>query len=83
MALVVVKCRTCSTEFQAREADRKRGWGRFCSKSCKAKDARANPNGRAVAYRREFGGNPQFHWRTGQYEGFTLDADSLEWEGHK
>jgi hypothetical protein len=26
----------CGTEFQARTADVKRGWGKFCSKSCKA-----------------------------------------------
>lgn len=34
--MVIVKCR-CGETFQARAADRKRGWGRYCSKSCKAK----------------------------------------------
>jgi hypothetical protein len=34
--MVTVKCKTCKTPFQARVADRKRGWGLFCSKSCKA-----------------------------------------------
>lgn len=29
-------CKQCSTEFEARNADIKRGWGKFCSKSCKA-----------------------------------------------
>lgn len=33
---VEVTC-VCGNKFQARVADRKRGWGRFCSKSCKAK----------------------------------------------
>ncbi len=33
---VEVKCRTCGLPFMARVADRKRGWGRYCSKSCKA-----------------------------------------------
>jgi len=33
---VVVKCKTCGLPFTARVADRKRGWARFCSKSCKA-----------------------------------------------
>jgi hypothetical protein len=28
---------SCRMKFQAREADRRRGWARFCSKSCKAK----------------------------------------------
>lgn len=35
-AKVKVKCANCDEEFLAKVADRKRGWGRFCSKSCKA-----------------------------------------------
>lgn len=35
-ATVTVKCERCKQPFTARVADRKRGWGRFCSKSCKA-----------------------------------------------
>ena len=34
---VTCKCKYCKEEFQARTADRKRGWALFCSKSCKAK----------------------------------------------
>ena len=30
------KCQRCRVDFTARVADRKRGWARFCSKSCKA-----------------------------------------------
>lgn len=30
------KCAQCADPFTARTADRKRGWARFCSKSCKA-----------------------------------------------
>lgn len=30
------KCASCGDPFLARVADRKRGWARFCSKSCKA-----------------------------------------------
>lgn len=33
---VEVKCKWCKGLFAARVADRKRGWARFCSKSCKA-----------------------------------------------
>lgn len=29
-------CQRCKQPFIARVADRKRGWARFCSKSCKA-----------------------------------------------
>jgi hypothetical protein len=36
-AKVIMKCKCCKTEFEARVADVKRGWGKFCSKSCKAK----------------------------------------------
>jgi len=32
-----VNCRCCGTEFLARVADINRGWGMFCSKSCKIK----------------------------------------------
>ena len=33
---VEVKCERCREKFFVRVADRKRGWGKFCSKSCKA-----------------------------------------------
>ena len=33
--MVEVQC-YCGKAFQARKADRDRGWGRFCSKACKA-----------------------------------------------
>ncbi len=36
-AQVEVKCKNCRKKFMVRIADRKRGWGKFCSKSCKAK----------------------------------------------
>jgi endogenous inhibitor of DNA gyrase (YacG/DUF329 family) len=32
-----VKCARCKEPFKARTADVNRGWGKFCSKSCKAK----------------------------------------------
>lgn len=34
--MVERKCQCCKTPFMARAADVKRGWARFCSKSCKA-----------------------------------------------
>jgi len=33
---VEVKCLCCRDVFTARIADRKRGWAKYCSKSCKA-----------------------------------------------
>ena len=35
-SMTKVKCKQCKSEFTARTADVKRGWGKFCSKSCKA-----------------------------------------------
>lgn len=32
------RCKYCKGTFAAREADVKRGWAKFCSKSCKAKE---------------------------------------------
>ncbi len=36
MGVSVVKC-ACGKHFTARDADIRRGWGKYCSKSCKAK----------------------------------------------
>ena len=33
-----VNCHCCNKTFEARFADMKRGWGKYCSKSCKAID---------------------------------------------
>ena len=37
VSLVTRRCEDCGDTMVVREADIKRGWGRFCSKSCKAK----------------------------------------------
>ncbi|MFK4823178.1 hypothetical protein ACI0FM_00020 [Paenochrobactrum sp. BZR 588] len=34
--MTTVKCQCCKKPFDARTADVNRGWGKFCSKSCKA-----------------------------------------------
>lgn len=36
MAMIKAKCKYCGDPMQVREADVKRGWGKFCSKSCAA-----------------------------------------------
>ncbi len=48
-AKVTVKCKSCKQPFEARVADRQRGWGKFCSKSCKAKRQEAR-TGQHTAY---------------------------------
>lgn len=35
-AMVAVDCLNCGEGFEARVADRNRGWAKFCSKGCKA-----------------------------------------------
>lgn len=35
-SMTTVKCAKCKKPFQARTADVNRGWGKFCSKSCRA-----------------------------------------------
>lgn len=67
------KCR-CGAAFQAREADVKRGWGKYCSKSCKAsaQEARTGQHreyNRVRRYAQEYGGQPVFDSR-GDYVGF-------------
>jgi len=41
MSKATYKCACCGDPFLARTADRKRGWARFCSKSCKARKQEA------------------------------------------
>jgi len=43
-------CACCGTAFTARTADVKRGWARFCSKSCKARKQEAR-TGQYAAFR--------------------------------
>lgn len=83
------KCKTCKQPFEARVADRNRGWARFCSKSCKAvkqerrtEQMAAHIHSKRVAhYAREYGGSPQFDNR-GEYIGFTMNAAELAGGGY-
>lgn len=43
-------CGWCKKQFQARTADVNRGWGKFCSKACKAKEQEKR-TGQNRAYR--------------------------------
>ena len=51
---VQVKCarKGCTQIFDARVADRKRGWGKFCSKSCKAKEQESRTHQNAKYHQR-------------------------------
>jgi hypothetical protein len=37
MATITKNCECCGKPMQVRSADVKRGWGKFCSKTCKAR----------------------------------------------
>ena len=86
---IEVKCQRCRQPFMARVADRKRGWGKFCSKSCKAikqtqDERRLNPyvdNATYLEHQREHGGIPQFN-RRGEYEGFVMSQEDLSYGGY-
>lgn len=57
---VEVKCERCKTPFLARTADRKRGWARFCSKSCKAIKQEQRTGQYAAYLNRQDGGEEHF-----------------------
>lgn len=53
---MIINCACCKKEVKVRPADVKRGWGKYCSKSCKAKvqekrtgQYKAYLNGRGVS----------------------------------
>jgi len=75
-AKVEVKCKGCRTVFLARVADRKRGWGKYCSKSCKAKVQ----EGRTGQYARWLAGESQ---RAKNDHDNDLDYEGQSWDAHK
>lgn len=66
----VCKC-GCKRTFQAREADVKRGWGRYYDKTCKA-----------VAQEKRTGQNAAYHARQANRDGSGLYDDAVDWEGN-
>jgi len=47
---IKLKCKNCKNDFYARLADVTRGWGKFCSKSCKAKKQSNNNKYQTINY---------------------------------
>ena len=72
-AKVIVKCKCCKEEFSARVADRNRGWAKFCSKSCKAKEQE-----------KRTGQHAEFLRKKEHAEAQEDDCDEeLGWDAHK
>lgn len=70
-------CKNCGDPFTARVADRKRGWARFCSKSCKAskQEQRTHQNARYQLRRAEL---------DAEYDNDeAMRANEEGWDGHK
>lgn len=62
----------CGKNFTARTADRNRGWAKFCSKSCKAKEQESRTG--------------QYHLYKAREVLDTqaaMDAIEAGWDGHK
>jgi hypothetical protein len=81
MKEITCKC-GCGRKKMVRTADLRRGWGKFYSKSCKAKEQEGRTHQyrnylnsgvtreKYLRYANEYGGVPQFNSK-GEYEGFT------------
>jgi len=71
----------CGRKKEVKIADIKRGWGKFYSKSCKAKHQESKTHQyknymnrkRSKSYSEEFGGIPQFNYK-GDYVGFCASG---------
>lgn len=66
-------CLCCRQPFTARTADRKCGWARYCSKSCKA-IKQVQKGGKYLNYQR----SQSDDWHT-----YAMDAMEEGWDGHK
>lgn len=74
----IVKCKNpvCRKKFNARQADLNRGWGKFCSKSCKAYDQerRTGQNARRKYYEENASDIEHDH---------VMASCELGWDAHK
>lgn len=63
-------CQQCGALFKAKPADVRRGWARFCSKSCKAIKQERRTGQHAAFLARQSGDD-------------EVDEGSGEWDDHK
>lgn len=67
---VIRECKKCGGSFMARTADVKRGWAKFCSKSCKSRNQEKRTHQFA---NREMRGN--YEQRHGLFNGFGFSEE--------
>lgn len=72
------KWRGCREKFMARKADVDRGWAKFCSKSCKAKEQESR-TGQFASHGQKSSRSPE------DQRAHEIAMDSIEdgWDGHK
>lgn len=72
------KCRHCDKPITVRVADHRRGWGNYCSKSCKAKRQARHHDGRSPMRHKfcQTCGEPAVN---GVYSPFGQD-NGIEWQ---
>lgn len=75
--MVDTRCKWCGCEMSVRAADVARGWGRFCSKSCKAKN-QEKKNGQYKAYMNGRGVSNLHPERLKDYETYDVHPFSSE-----
>lgn len=76
-AKVTVVCPRCKDTFEARVADRNRRWGKYCSKSCKAK-IQEKRTGRMANYlcsRRSYDGDEGYFSNAHQFSNEEHDCN--------
>jgi len=86
-ATQIKSCKNCNAPMTVRTADVKRGWGKFCSKSCKATHQSRNRTSKTRAYPRHDGVSPMKFKKcqscgapavNGVYSSFGLEG-GIEW----
>lgn len=94
MSKVNVHCHWCHSLFKARQADLNRGWGKFCSKSCKAKEQEKR-TGQNLSYQLNKSSNLSrvdslYKVNTNResleierLHKLALDQEEYGWDGHK
>ena len=73
-SMVDRNCASCQKSIQVRAADVARGWGKFCSKSCKAKKQNMEP--------RQYKSYRHFNQTIDDDEESYLEEEQ-GWDGHK